>query len=203
VSTELEDQQLVLSEVCHDLANRFHRSYYFLELLNDALDPSSEVAPSLLAGLRGTVEDIEVMTRSALDFVRPVELRMLRVRLDDLTTSMRQHVGVREIELRGDPALGRCEVSVDPTRITEALGFLCRAATKGDDTSAPVVVERMDGDLLGLRVHCTLGAATWGRADLSLALTTRIARLHGGQLDVEDACPCSLTLRLPAAARGA
>ena len=41
VSTELEDQQLVLSEVCHDLANRFHRSYYFLELLNDALDGCS------------------------------------------------------------------------------------------------------------------------------------------------------------------
>jgi len=202
VSTELEDQQVVLSEVSHDLANRFHRSYYFLELLGDALDPSSDAAPSLLAGLRGTVEDIESMTRSALDFVRPIELRKLRVRLGDLTTSMRQHVGMREIDVRGDLAAGRWEVDVDPARISEALAFLCRVATEGDDSNVPVVVELIGTDPVGLRVHRATAAPIGARTDIVLAQATRIARLHGGALDVGEGEAWSLTLRLPVAARG-
>jgi len=208
VSTELEEQQLVLSEVSHDLANRFHRSYYFLELLGDALDPSSQSAPDLLAGLRGTVEDIESMTRSALAFVRPIELRKLRVRLDDLTASMRQHVGMREIELRGDASVGKVQVLVDPARISEALSFLCAFATDGDDSQSPVVVELVDGDPVGLRVHRGPGVVARTRGDLQLALTTRIARLHGGTLHVEGngieagVASSSMILRLPVAARG-
>jgi signal transduction histidine kinase len=203
VSAENEDQQRVLSEVSHDLANRFHRSYYFFELLADSLDPANEGAASLMEKLRATIEELESMTRRALDFMRPMELRTLRVRLSDLTASMRQHAGMREIELRGDDETGACEVEVDPARISEALAFVCKAATDGDESREPLVVELVGGNPVGLRVHCLAGAAEAALTDLPLALTARIARLHGGALEIDNPSGASLTLRLPLAQGGA
>lgn len=201
MSTESDDQHSVLSEVSHDLANRFHRSYYFLELLEDALDPTSESAPSLLAGLRGTVEDIEAMTRDTLALVRPLELRMIRVRLQDLTASMRQHLGLREVSVHGEAELGPCEVEVDPTRISEALGLVCSLATDGDGSVDPMVVELVSGNPLGLKIHRAPGAAKAGPSDRRLALARKILRVHGGTLDQEAGDLGSLVMSLPAAAR--
>jgi signal transduction histidine kinase len=203
VSAENEEQQRVLSEVSHDLANRFHRSYYFLELLADSLDPANEGAASLMEKLRATVEELESMTRRALDFLRPMELRTLRVRLSDLTASMRQHAGMREIELRGGDENGACEVDVDPARISEALAFVCRAATDGDESKEPMVVELVGGNPVGLRVYRLTGAPEAALTDLPMALTARIARLHGGALEIDNPNGASLTLRLPLAQGGA
>lgn len=201
MTTEIDDQQRVLSEVSHDLANRFHRSYYFLELLGDAVGPDNEAAVPLLAGLRDTVEDIEATTRSTLDFLRNVELRKVRVRLEDLAASLRQHVGLRGVEVGGDAEAGRREVDVDPARISESLACLCKAATRGDESQATVAVDLLDGDPVAIRIHCTAGATLPAGADLGLALTSRIARLHGGALDIEAAAAGAFTLRLPVAGR--
>jgi signal transduction histidine kinase len=203
VSIENDEQQRVLSEVSHDLANRFHRSYYFLELLGQALDPSSDGATELLEKLRSTVEELESMTRRALDFVRPMELRTLRVRLSDLTASMRQYAGMREIELRGDQTAGDSEVEVDPARISEALAFVCTAATDGDESREPMIIELVGGNPVGLRVHRLSGAPEAAEFNLGLALTARIARLHGGALEIDSTGSPSLTLRLPLATGGA
>jgi signal transduction histidine kinase len=203
VSVENEEQQRVLSEVSHDLANRFHRSYYFLELLADSLDPASEGAASIMEKLRATVEELESMTRRALDFMRPMELRTLRVRLSDLTASMRQHAGMREIELRDEQETGACEVDVDPARISEALGFVCRAATDGDESKDPMVIELLAGNPVGVRVYRLAGTPEAALTDLAMALTARIARLHGGGLEIDNTDGASLTLRLPLAQGGA
>ncbi len=203
MSAENDEQQRVLSEVSHDLANRFHRSYYFLELLGDSLDPANDGAVSLLGKLRSTVEELESMTRQVLDYMRPMELRTLRVRLSDLTVSMRQHAGLREIEMRGDQQAGACEVDVDPARISEALAFVCKAAMEGDETREPMVVELVGGDPVGLRVYRLAGATAGVATDISLALTARIARLHGGALEIDNTGGASLTLRLPLAQGGA
>ena len=202
VATEFDDRQRVLSEASHDLANRFHRAYYFIEMLGDALGPDADTAGSLLARLRGAVEDIEAMARRTLEFVGPIELRTLRVSMHDLTASLRQHAGLRTVELRGDAAAGHCEVEVDPARISEALAYLCKAAIADDDSQAPLVVELLDGDPIALRIYRTPGASAPARADLSLALTARIARLHGGALDSDEGDASSLTLRLPVVRRG-
>lgn len=198
--TELEEQHRVLSEVSHDLANQFHRTYYLMELIGEALPAGNETAAPLLERLRETVEEIESMARSTLAFVRPIDLHRLRVRLEDLTASLRQHAGMRTVEVRGDMAAGRCEVDVDPARISEALGFLCRAATADDESQSPVVVELFGGDTVALRIHRVAAVAQPTRMDLRLALTARIARLHGGELDIDDGDSSSLTLRLPIAA---
>jgi len=203
VSSENEEQQRVLSEVSHDLANRFHRSYYFLELLGESLDPANDGAPSLLEKLRGTVEEIESMTRRALDYLRPMELRTLRVRLSDLTASMRQHAGMREIEMRDDAEAGASEVEVDPARISEALAFVCKAATDGDESREPMIIEMLGGNPVGLRVYRLAGTPVSEMTNLTLALTARIARLHGGALEIDNAHGASLTLRLPLAQGGA
>jgi signal transduction histidine kinase len=203
VPTEYDEQQRVLSEVSHDLANRFHRSYYFLELIAESLDPASEGAAGLVEKLRDTVEDLESMTRQALDYMRPMEIRPLRVKLSDLTTSMRQHAGMREIELRDEQQTGACEVEVDPTRIAEALAFVCKAATDGDESREPMIIELLAGNPVGLRVHRLAGAAAADATQLVLALTARIARLHGGMLEIDASEAASFTLRLPVAAGGA
>ncbi len=198
--TELEEQHRVLSEVSHDLANQFHRTYYLMELLGQSLPSEDENAGALLERLRETIEDIESMSRSALAFVRPLVLHPLRVRVDDLAASLRQHAGMRAIELKGDITAGRCEVEVDPARISEALAFLCRAAMADDDSQSPVVVELFGGNPVGMRIHRAPGATRPTPMDLKLALTTRIVRLHGGALDIEDGDSASLTLRLPVVA---
>jgi signal transduction histidine kinase len=203
VTLENEEQQRVLSEVSHDLANRFHRSYYFLELLGESLNPASDAASSLLDKLRGTVEELESMTRSALDYMRPMEIRPLRVRLSDLTASMRQHAGMREVDLRGEDNVGASEVDVDPARISEALAFLCKAATDGDETREPMIIELLGGNPVGLRVYRLAGAPEAVATSLALALTARIARLHGGVLEIDNNQGASLTLRLPLAHGGA
>jgi signal transduction histidine kinase len=203
VSAENEEQQRVLSEVSHDLANRFHRSYYFLELLGEALNSSGDGAASLLEKLRGTVEELESMTRRALDYMRPMELRTLRVRLSDLTASMRQYAGLRDFELRGEDKAGACEVEVDPARISEALAFVCRAATEGDETKDPMVVELLGGNPVGLRVYRLSGAPAAAATTLTLALTSRIARLHGGALEIDNTGGASITILLPLAQGGA
>jgi len=200
---ELDDQQRVLSEASHDLANRFHRSYYFLELLGEAIGPDNDSAESLLTRLRETVEDIESISRSTLDFIRPLELRTLRVRMDDLVASLRQHVGLRPVELGGDTEAGRSEVEVDPARISEALAILCRTVVGDDDTQSPVIVELIGGDPVGLCIRGAAKALGATHADIALALTARIARLHGGALDIGGGDSLSMTLRLPVAGRRA
>lgn len=217
MATELDEQNRVLSEVSHDLANQFHRAYYLMDLIGEVPAPDNEAAGPLLERLRETVEEIESMARGALSFVRPLDLRRLRVRLQDLTASLRQHAGMRSIELRGDMAAGLCEIDVDPAKISEALATLCRTATANDDSQAPVVVELFAGETVALRIYRngrtgpTASDATDAidaraskptRMDLGLALSTRIARLHGGDIDIDDGEPSSLTLRLPLAARG-
>ena len=199
MSTEVDDEQRVLSEASHDLANRIHRSYYFLELLSDAVGPDAETATSLLSRLRETIEDVEKIVRTTLAFVRPIELRLLQVRLEDLVASMRTHVGMRSVVLGGDSEAGRSPVRVDPARNSEALGLLCQAAMAGADGDAPLNVELDGGDPVGLRILRKNGTQPAGDTDLGIALTARIARLHGGALDVEGGEAPSLTLRLPGA----
>jgi signal transduction histidine kinase len=195
VSTEPLDQQRVLSEVSHDLANHFHRSYYFIDLLGGG----DGVDSSVLAHLRETIEEIESLARRTLELLRPLDLRLLRVRVEDLTASLRQHIGLRELELTGATAAAKCEVDVDPTRISEALAFLCEASIGDDDPNAPIVVELIDGNPVALRIHRAVGAPRLARADVRLALTDRIVRLHGGALEVSDGDTSSLTLLLPIA----
>ncbi len=203
MSTEVDDQQRVISEASHDLANCIHRSYYFIELLADVLAAGDETASLLLTRLRGTVEEIESLARTTLEFVRPVELKKLRVRMDDLVASLRQHVGLRGIDVGGDASVGRAEVEIDPARISDALSCLCKIALSDLDGEAPISVELIGGDPVGLRIRRSPGPPRVVRADLMLALTAKIARAHGGALDVEDGEMASVTLRLPVAGRGA
>ena len=199
--TQIDDQR-VLSEASHDLANHIHRSYYFLELLGGAVDPENDKVHSLLTGLKESIENVESIARSTMQYIRPVELRRLVVRMDDLVASLKQHVGLRPVELGGDLAAGRCEVSVDPGRISEALAFLCRAAAGDEEGNEPIFIELIEGNPVGLRIHCASGVASNPRDELKLALTARIAVLHGGALDIQNGDRSSWTLQLPVAGQG-
>lgn len=199
--SELEDQQRVLSEASHDLANGFHRSYYFLDLLADSLDPSGSGPGEQLERLRETLEGIEAIARQTLQYVRPVELRTIRVRLDDLVASLSQHAGLSGVEIGGDAAAGSLEVAVDPTRIAEVLGVLCRD-TDGR-TGGRLQVNLLGGDPAGLRIARV--GATAGKPDLALAVAARTVRLHGGELTLDDGpdgTTPSFILRLPVANPG-
>jgi hypothetical protein len=200
--TQIDDQR-VLSEASHDLANHIHRAYYFLELIGGAVDPQNDKLHSLLTGLKESMESVESIARSTMQYIRPVELRRLVVRMDDLVASLRQHVGLRPVKLGGDLAAGQCEVSVDPGRISEALAFLCRAASGDESTQTPIVIELIGGDPVGLRILRTSDRAAGVPDELKLALTARIAQLHGGALDIQRGDPSSWTLRLPVAGQGA
>jgi hypothetical protein len=119
--------------------------------------------------------------------------------MDDLVASLRQHVGLRPVELRGDLEAGKSEVSVDPARISEALAFLCRAASSGSEPDTPITIELLGGDPVGLRILRS-GTADPGAEDgLRLAQTARIVALHGGALDVHGGERASWTLQLPVA----
>ena len=201
MSNENDQQLLVLAEVSHDLANRFHRSYYFLDLLDHALGEHREEADPLLARLRETIEDVELLARSTLGYLRPLELRTLRVRVADLISSLRQHLGMRTLDLRGDQAAGAREVEVDPARISEALASLCKLAIPESDIAQTVVVDLIDGDPVCLRIHRAAGAPPLSPGDLTLATTSRIVHLHGGGLEVDQGETSSLTLCLPVAVK--
>lgn len=196
-----DDNGQVLGEVSHDLANRFHRFYYYAELLEGALGPDSEAAVELLDRARATVEDIESMTRAALAFVRPMDLHLLDVRLSDLVMSLRQHAGEHPVEVRGDDRTGQARVQVDPSRISEALATLCRTAVNLLDEGVPLVVELLEGDPVGLRLALPTETDPATGIGLPLALTAKIARSHGGTLDLKGGRDASLTLWLPVSHR--
>lgn len=198
---ETDDTGQVLGEVSHDLANRFHRFYYYAELLEGALRPDSEAAVELLDRARATVEEIESMTRAALAFVRPMDLHPLDVRLSDLVVSLSQHAGDHPVEVRGDERAGEARVRIDPSRLSEALATLCRTAVDFIGHGAPLVVELMDGDPVGLRLPLPAESDPATSVGLPLALTARIAQLHGGSLDMKGGPDASLTLWLPVSRR--
>lgn len=202
MSRQSEDHQRVLSEASHDLANHIHRSFYFLELLADAAGAENASAQALLSRLRESIESIEVISRSTLQLVRPLELRPLRVRMEDLVKSLTRHAGLRPVELAGDLDAGRCEVDVDPARMSEALGLLCKAAAVDDGTAVPIVIELIGGDRVGIRIPRAADAPDASASSLDLALTSKIAELHGGALEIQDGDHPSLTLRLPLAVQG-
>jgi len=205
VPREIEDPQRVLSEASHDLANRFHRSYYFLDLLAEAVEGSEAQAGEQVQRLRDTLEDIESIARQTLQFLRPVELRTIRVRLDDLLASLRGHAGLRGLEVGGDAEAGSLEVAVDPARISEVLAAMGRAVVDGDEGTSPLQVRLLGGDLPGLKLSRDGAAAPTPAPDLPLAIAARLVRLHGGTLaldESQDGAP-SLTLRLPVATPGA
>lgn len=201
MARQLEDEQRVLSEASHDLANRFHRSYYFLDLLADTVEDGE--GGEQLGRLKDTIEEIESIARATLQFLRPLELRPIRVRLEDLVASLRQHVGLRGLDVKGDTAAGKVEVQVDPARISQTLSALAKALAGEGDGSGPLVVEFLGGDPAGVRIGGE-GRSAAG-ADLDLALAARIVRQHGGSLeadDTPDGASSSFTLRLPVAHPG-
>jgi signal transduction histidine kinase len=199
VASELEEQQRVLREVAHDLANCFHRSYYFLELISDAIPSDNEQAGGTLGRLRDTIEEIETMSRTAIELMRPIELRRSRVRMGDLVASLRQHIGLRPLEVGGDKDGSAAEVEVDPGRMSEALGMLCRVAV-GQDGEGAVQVDVLGGDTVALRIRRTTQPdARSLKSELPLALVARIARMHGGSLELEDGDAPAILLRLPVA----
>jgi signal transduction histidine kinase len=202
VSRQPDDHQRVLSEASHDLANHIHRSYYFLELLESAVGPDNSSAHSLVSQLKDSIEKIESIARSTLQFIRPIELRLLRVRLEDLVKSLTQHAGIRSVELTGDVAAGGREILVDPARMSEVLAILCRAAISDAESGLPLVVEMLGGEQVGLRIKRLAQASANDASALSFALIARIADLHGGAFEIQDGDSNSLTLRLPVAAQG-
>lgn len=202
MSIALEDEQRVLSEASHDLANRFHRTYYFLDMLEDSVHEGSR---EQFQRLKETVEDLESIARRTLQFVRPVELRTIRVRLEDLVASLRQHAGLAGLSVAGSAEAGRLEVAVDPTRIAETLAAIGRSVTGGSSSEEPVRVEVLDGNPAGLRIGRDGEAPVQPLPHLELALAARVVRLHGGSLEIHenaDGRAPSFTLRLPVANPG-
>ena len=202
MSIALEDEQRVLSEASHDLANRFHRTYYFLDLLEDSVHEGSR---EQFQRLKETVEDLESIARRTLQFVRPVELRTIRVRLEDLVASLRQHAGLAGLAVAGAPEAGRLEVAVDPTRIAETLAAIGRSVTGGSSSEEPGRVEVLGGNPAGLRIGRDGEAPAGPLPHLELALAARVVRLHGGSLEIDqtaDGRAPSFTLRLPVANPG-
>ncbi|HYC54775.1 MAG TPA: hypothetical protein VEL28_07540 [Candidatus Binatia bacterium] len=196
IASSSSEQTKILAEVAHDLANRFHRFYYFAEILTRLMPAESGEARDYLDRANHTVEEIEAMTRRALAYLRPMELRTVRVHVRDVVGSLRQHIGDRPLAVTGlEEAVG-VPVDVDPTRMGEALANVCAAAlAQSPETSPLQVTVRVGAEvLLGFSVRSEAEPQPF-EFDLSLALAAKILRLHGGDLDIA-ASPPVLTVRL-------
>jgi signal transduction histidine kinase len=194
------EQSRILAEVAHDLANRFHRFYYFAEILSRLLPAERGEAHDYLERAFQTVEDIEGMTRGALSYLRPMDVRTVRVQVRDLLGSLRQHLGERALQLETENDTAALPVAVDPTRMGEALGNVCRAVLTAADEKAALEVQVRKAAGVALTFSCDGTLAEPLSFDLPLALAAKILRLHGGDLDVGTGQRATLTVHLPVAA---
>jgi len=199
-----EEQERVLAEVAHELANRFHRYFYYSDLAVETLAEAPSEARELLAKALETVEGIEVLTRTALAFMRPIELRTILVRADDVVGSLRQHLGDHAMESGSCAPVGAVLVAVDPSRLGEVLAVCCKTLLDRASAHAPLQLELSGDGCLELRLSVLASSAIPATPDLALAMTKRILALHGGELVIPlTAQPgtAALTVRLPLAAQ--
>ncbi|HYC01387.1 MAG TPA: hypothetical protein VEC57_19800 [Candidatus Limnocylindrales bacterium] len=199
VGSASAEQTKILAEVAHDLANRFHRFYYYAEILGRLLPEDTGEARDYLDRVHDTVEDIERMTRGALSYLRPMEVRTVRVQVRDVVGSLRQHVGDRAVEVGGLESAGGMPVAVDPSRLGEALGHACRAVLAHAPDAAPLRIDLRAASDIDITFSAESSQTEALPFDLSLALAAKILRLHGGDLEVAPAQPATLSVRLPLA----
>ncbi|MBI5506866.1 MAG: hypothetical protein HY899_18930 [Deltaproteobacteria bacterium] len=199
-----EEQESVLAEVAHDLANRFHRYYYYSDLAVETLADVPAEVRELLAKAMETVEGIEVLTRTTLSFLRRMELRTILVRADDVVGSLRQHLGEHALESRSCAPSGTAMIAIDPPRFGEVLATCCRILLERAVPGAPLRLELTGDGCLELRLSVDASSSIPATPDLALALATKILALHGGELLIpatSQAGIAALTVRLPLAAQ--
>ncbi len=185
----------VLADVSHDLANRFHRSHYMVELLGEAVGEAGGEAASLLERLAASLDEMEELSRGALQLVRPLELSLLRVQGSDLLQSFCQQLPLDPASRVEDPVACAMPVAIDPARIAQVLRVMADEAQSG---SAPEL--KADGGAgLVLSVACAQAATAGASRGLAFALAARIAGRHGGSL---RRAAERIELRLPAAGEG-
>lgn len=200
-----DEQERVLAEVAHDLANRFHRYYYYSELAVETLEETASEARGLLARALETVEGIEALTRTVLALIRPMELRTIRVRAEDVVGSLRQHLGDRTLEAVSGAPWREAMVVVDPARLGEVFAACCRLLLSRAVADAPLRLELGGDGWLELRLSVVASSSIAAAVDLELAMVNKILALHGGELVVpQTPLPgtAALTVRLPLAAQG-
>ncbi len=197
-----KEQEGVLAEVAHDLANRFHRYYYCSHLAVEALGEAPPEVRDLLARAQDTVEEIEALTSALLAFVRPTDLRSILVGGDDVVGSLRRHLGEHCVESFGCDALGSIKVAVDPTRLGEVLATCSKILLGRAVSQAPLRLELGSDGCLELRLSVLASSPIPATPDLALAMAMKIVALHGGELTIPTASPpgtAAITVRLPIA----
>jgi len=198
------EQERILGEVAHDLANRFHRYYYYSDLAVETLEEAPAESRELLAKALETVEGIEALTRTALAFVRNIELRTILVRAEDIVGSLRQHLGEHALESGTHTPQGPAMVAVDPPRLGEVLATCCKILLENAADQAPLRLELGGEGWLELRMSVLASSAVAPKPNLELAMATRILALHGGELVIPvtpQPGTAALTVRLPLAAQ--
>jgi len=199
-----EEQERVLAEVAHDLANRFHRYYYYQELGVQSLGDAPAEARQLLGKALETVEGIESLTRTAMAFLRRMELHTILIRADDVVGSLRQHLNDRTLEVVSAFPSGSTMVAVDPSRLGEVLSTCCRILLARSADGVPLHLELAGDGCLELRLSIPSSSPIPAGPDLSLAMVSKILSLHGGALVIPATSQpgtAALTVRLPLAAQ--
>lgn len=199
-----EEQERVLAEVAHDLANRFHRYYYYQELGIETVADAPAEGRQLLAKALETVEGIESLTRATMAFLRRMELRTIPVRAEDVIGSLRQHLSDRALEVVSGLPAGSAMVSVDPARIGEVLSTCCSTLLSLSSDGSPLHLEVGGEGCLELRLSIVSTSPVPSSPDLSLAMAHKILSLHGGGLVIPTTSrsgTAALTVRLPLAAQ--
>ncbi len=191
----------VLREVSHDLGNQFHRFYYMTSQLRGRFDGAVEEAGGMIDDLDNVVSGIEQLVRQTLSFLRPVELRLMDLDIADLAASLAGRSRENPVHTNLEPAAMSARVSVDPTRVGEILDRVLACAVHGLEPGAALQVEgSLQGEVVELRFPLAAPLSRFERDGLGMAIASRLAESHGGQVRVDDDTENSspmLRLQLP------
>ena len=198
----------VAASLVHEIRNPLSSVKMNLQILSRPVAGDARLAEHARIA-RDQVERLERMLTDLLDFGRPLELRLERVRLADSMARAKADMEARAAE-RGVAVIAAgptgIELEADPSRIAQVLVNLLANAIDASPRGGRVTIEASERILDGRRwVSCEVRdsgpgirpehheaifdpffTTKEGGTGLGLSMVKKIAALHGGRVEVES-----------------